>query len=85
MSGVGEQMSAMSIFLSNLQGQLPLTAMTGGTSKGDPNAGAGVDDDSALDDPVYTRTITTGDKAGAGILTALSLILCAGTSAFMVL
>jgi mannan endo-1,6-alpha-mannosidase len=83
MSGVGEQMSAMSIFLSNLQGQKPLSAHTGGTSKSDPNAGNGASDDSALENPVYTRAITTGDKFGASILTIISLGMCLGGSWFM--
>lgn len=81
MSGVGEQMSAMSVFANNLidSAAAPLTAMQGGTSVGDPSAGASTSDQDILNDDL-TRPITTGDKAGAGILTALALILLiAGT------
>ncbi|KAI0200898.1 family 76 glycoside hydrolase [Astrocystis sublimbata] len=52
----------------------PLTNMTGGTSQGDPNAGR-------EDTPLKTfPPITTGDKAGASILTIL--IITGALSAF---
>ena len=35
--------------------------------------------------PVYTRDITTGDKAGAAILTILSAGLCIGTVTWMII
>jgi mannan endo-1,6-alpha-mannosidase len=85
--GVGEQMSATSIFANALISQIgplagngnsngnggpvaPLTAATGGNSKGDPSAGS---QPTVVLDPALTRPITTGDKAGAGILTTLLL------------
>lgn len=79
-SGVGQQMSALApiqasmIPLKNLKA--PLTLATGGTSKGDPDAGTTSDGEETNINPEATREITTGDKAGAGIVTAL---LLAGT------
>jgi mannan endo-1,6-alpha-mannosidase len=67
-SGVGQQMAAMEVIQSNLiqQAKAPLTSNTGGTSKGDLTAGQG---DTTT--PGGVKPITTGDRAGAGILTAL--------------
>lgn len=67
-SGVGQQMAAMEVIQSNLiqQAKTPLTAGSGGTSKGDPNAGSG-----DVKTPEVVKPITTADRAGAGILTAL--------------
>ncbi|KAL8732089.1 MAG: hypothetical protein Q9166_003043 [cf. Caloplaca sp. 2 TL-2023] len=79
--GVGEQMAAMSVIQANLISKVapPVTADRGGTSKGDPTAGT--DTSSATPpDPVLTRRVTMGDKAGAGILTAIVLGgLCGST------
>ncbi|KAI1259960.1 family 76 glycoside hydrolase [Xylariaceae sp. FL1019] len=52
----------------------PLTNTTGGTSKGDPNAGQ---DKTTL--PTF-RPITIGDKAGAGVITVL--LITGALSAF---
>lgn len=52
----------------------PLTNSTGGTSKGDPNAGS-----DKVELPTFAP-ITTGDKAGASILTIL--IVTGALSAF---
>jgi mannan endo-1,6-alpha-mannosidase len=62
----------------------PYTTDTGGVSVGDPNAGtepAGSSDDQPA---VYTDPITTGDKAGAGILTALVLVFILGGSFWLI-
>ena len=71
--GVGEQMSALSIIQANLISKVnpPLTAQSGGTSKSNPGAGGG--EDALANNPDLRRTITTGDKAGAGILTAIAV------------
>ncbi|CAM1508247.1 Fc.00g050950.m01.CDS01 [Cosmosporella sp. VM-42] len=74
--GVGPQMNALSAVMYTLLNgaDTPVTTDTGGTSKGDPNAG---NDDS--DNTKKTEEpITTGGRAGAGILTAL---VCAGVIA----
>ena len=83
--GVGEQMSAMSIFQNNLIGkaEAPLTLTRGGTSKSDPNAGAG--NGNLPIDPNLLNAPTTGDKAGAGILTFLSLVLVIGGTSWIVI
>ena len=70
-SGIGQQIAAVSVFSANLitqKSQAPLTSNTGGTSQGDPNAGADPNKS-----PVDLKPITTGDRAGAGILTGLFL------------
>ena len=74
-TGVGEQMSALSIIQSNLISKVapPVSADKGGTSKGNPAAGSGGDSPSAVADPSLTKPITMGDRAGAGILTTLVL------------
>ncbi|KAI4263641.1 MAG: hypothetical protein L6R42_001223 [Xanthoria sp. 1 TBL-2021] len=72
--GVGEEMSAMSVIQANLISKVapPVTADNGGTSKSDPLAGT--DTSSAeSSDPLLTRSITMGDRAGAGILTTIVL------------
>ena len=84
--GVGEQMSALSIFQNNLIKNVaaPLTLAKGGTSKSDPDAGTGTGAGSLILDPSLTNPVTTGDKAGAGILTFLSLVLIIGGTSWMV-
>ena len=77
-SGVGEQMSALSVIQSNLISKVapPVSANKGGTSKSDPTAGSSGNDGNVVStNPVTTRAISTSDKAGAGILTAISLVL----------
>lgn len=66
--GVGQQMSALEVIQSNLIHQVagPVTNSTGGTSKGNPNAGA--KPAAAI---LEVGPATTTDKAGAGFLTAL--------------
>lgn len=68
--GVGEQMSALEVVQSNLIDVAPgpVTANTGGTSVGDPNAGA---DSNIGPDDLHRSEITTADRAGAAILTIL--------------
>ncbi|TKA67939.1 hypothetical protein B0A55_06570 [Friedmanniomyces simplex] len=86
--GVGQQMSALSAIQSNLitvdNLRAPYTADTGGTSPGDPSAGSGTGDVTPGEAGVYTETIGAGDKAGAGILTALVLIMTLGGAWFLV-
>lgn len=84
--GVGEQMSALSIFQNNLIKSVapPLTIDRGGTSQSDPNAGADVD--SALSvDPSLAVSMTMGDRVGAGILTFLSVMLAITGTSWMVI
>ncbi|KAI5366029.1 putative glycoside hydrolase, family 76, six-hairpin glycosidase superfamily [Septoria linicola] len=79
--GVGQQMNALEVIQSNLIDQVrgPVGNGTGATSTGDANAGLG---DSGTYDP--PDAITTGDTAGAGIVTALVLIGLMGGSYWMV-
>ena len=64
-------MSALEVVQANLIGTVAglLTNTTGGTSQGNAAAGSG-----ANDSPTMYDTITTGDKAGAGILTTAVLV-----------
>jgi mannan endo-1,6-alpha-mannosidase len=69
--GVGEEMSAMEIIQSLLYTTKPgpVTLDKGGISKSNPNAG-----DTSTDTPITFNVVTTGDKAGAGILTLFVLV-----------
>ncbi|KAJ5949759.1 CAZyme family GH76 [Penicillium verhagenii] len=67
--GMEEEISATNIFVANLiafDSSAPVTSTTGGNSTSDPSAG---ENDTTTSDT--TTTITTGDRAGAGILTVL--------------
>lgn len=79
-SGAGEQMSVLAAVSSLLidQANPPVTNLTGGTSKGDPNAGSG-----SRDGPEPLAPVTTGDRAGAAILTILTLTSSIGAWAWM--
>ncbi|KAI0544626.1 glycoside hydrolase family 76 protein [Xylaria curta] len=74
--GAGQTMDVLAAVSSLLidQSKGPVTNSDGGTSVGDPNAGVG--SGSIDNDPT---PITTGDRAGAGILTVV-VILIAGAA-----
>lgn len=86
--GVGQQMSALAAIGANMilveDLKAPYTSSTGGTSTSDPSAGTSAGDDTTSDGEA-TAVITTGDRAGAGILTALALVLTLGGAGWMVL
>ena len=67
--GVGQQMAALEAITGLLiqQAAAPVTSDNGGTSKGDPNAGS----KGSSGDPTELQPPTGGEKAGAGILTAV--------------
>jgi len=75
--GVGEEMSALSVFGSNLIPLVksPVTAKTGGTSPGDPSAGTQSDSQPI---PGDLTVVTTSEKAGAYVLTATVCSLLVG-------
>ena len=85
--GVGEQMAALEVILSNLINtvQGPVGNKTGGTSQGDPSAGTG----GGIALGKIPSDITMKDKVGAGVLTAVVLIIFLGgalvSSSFSVL
>jgi mannan endo-1,6-alpha-mannosidase len=70
--GVGEQMSVLETVQSLLSPTVrgPVSANNGGTSKGDPSGGTG----GTTPTGIQTGTITTAEKAGAGILTILVVV-----------
>ena len=82
-SGLEQQMSALSVLSSSLISGMkeggPKSSSTGGTSKGDPNAGNGSNNDKPS-----RPTISTGDRAGAGILTGVFLSGWIGGAAWLV-
>lgn len=78
-------MGALSVIQANLidQVSVPVTNTTGGTSQG--NAAAGRGGGVSNGDPALTtNAITTGSRAGAGILTCLVLISVIGCSWWMI-
>jgi len=73
--GGGEHMAAMELFQSllvplNVEKSTPLTKVRG-TSPGDPSAGS--NEGSSDEDLKQAEPTTTGDRAGAGILTTICL------------
>lgn len=78
--GAGQQMNVLGTVSSLLIGQAqpPLTNSTGGTSKGNPNAGSGSNTFDGKRAPP-----TAGDKAGAGIITFIILGTAVGTFGWM--
>ncbi|KAL6796935.1 glycoside hydrolase family 76 protein [Trichoderma sp. SZMC 28012] len=73
-TGVGQQMAALEITMSNLilNSSSPVTADTGGTSVGDPGGGG---DDIGRNQPKGPdyKPITGADKFGAAVLTLLAI------------
>ena len=68
--GLEQQMAVLGVLnaiLVPFKNQAPFTSDTGGTSKSNPNAGTNSSDS---DVPVLNN-ITTGDRAGAGVLTVI--------------
>lgn len=74
--GVGQQMSALEVIQSNLIQKVsgPVGNKTGGISKGNPSAGSG--SSSHVDNA--PGAIGTKDKAGAGVLTAVVIVMLLG-------
>lgn len=83
-TGPGEQMCALEAMNAMLiqQAPSPFTAKTGGTSKGDPSAGTSGDIIHGMAPP--PGKVTTGDRAGAGILTVLVIGFTLGGAYFLV-
>lgn len=83
-TGLGQQMSALSVIQAMLIDQAPelYTNTTGGTSVGDSSAGT--KSGSSASGTVITPA-TTGDKAGAGFVTALTIAGVLGGVGFMVM
>lgn len=73
-------MSALSVIQANLIQKVnpPVSLVTGGSSKSNPSAGTGPVNDNPAGATVTTRLITIGDQAGAGILTAITVISLLG-------
>ncbi|KAG6017906.1 hypothetical protein E4U54_001234 [Claviceps lovelessii] len=82
-TGAGEYMDVLAAVISLLvekttdKAEGPVTNSTGGTSKGDANAGGKDNGEKAL------REITMADRVGAGILTAMALLATGGLFVWM--
>ncbi|ORY59758.1 cell wall glycosyl hydrolase [Pseudomassariella vexata] len=70
-NGVGQQMAALAavVYTRVQKAPTPYTSVSGGTSTGDSSGGAAKTDNTVK----KNRAITTGDRAGAGILTTFIL------------
>ncbi|KAF4582257.1 Mannan endo-1,6-alpha-mannosidase [Ophiocordyceps camponoti-floridani] len=79
-TGAGQEMAALGAVSSLLidRAKPPVTAKSGGTSEGNPDAGGGGDDFRK-----HSRPVTAGDKAGASILTMLVLGSACGVFGWM--
>ncbi|KAK6197081.1 cell wall mannosidase [Scheffersomyces amazonensis] len=78
--GLGEQQSALETVLSLLT-EMPLSAKTGGVSQSEVNAGLNTQD--TINRNVIS--ISTKDKAGAGVLTAVVLAIILAGGVWMIL
>lgn len=79
-TGIGEQMSALEVIQSTLARakDVPVSKDTGGTSTGnDPST------EEKKDTNINTRDMTTGDKAGAGVLIAMFVLTPIGALVFL--
>ncbi|ELR03369.1 hydrolase 76 protein [Pseudogymnoascus destructans] len=83
-TGVGEEMSALEVIQSTLIGQTPgpVTNTTGGTSQGNYKTGSNAKTAASL---INDWTPTTGDKAGAGVVTAVILAGLVGGVGWMIM
>lgn len=83
--GIGQQMSALQIVQANLiqSAGYPVTDKTGGISKGDPGAGTGGDESTTTGAPDL-HPISTGDRAAAGIATAVVIVVILGGAWWLV-
>lgn len=82
-TGMEEEIIAANIFVANLiafNNTGPVTSTTGGNSTSNPNAGESHKSSGSVEKP-----ITTADRAGAGILTALCVLSSAGLLAFTII
>ncbi|KAJ5691762.1 Mannan endo-1-6-alpha-mannosidase DCW1 [Penicillium macrosclerotiorum] len=82
--GMEEQISATNIFVANMiqfDSSAPVTSTTGGNSTSDPTAG----ENDTTTSSETTSKITTGDKAGAGILTVVFVVGWVGLMSWTVL
>jgi len=86
-SGVGQQMSALSVIGANLisPGMAPVTKDTGGTSKSNPTAGSTSPNNPNGGLGGVADTVTTKDRAGAGILTVLVIFGVIGGSVWIMM
>ncbi len=83
--GLGEQMSALEAIQSLLLADMPapFTAHAGGSSEGSQEAGLNSGNKTKLDGNALT--ITTKDKAGAAVLTAIALIAIFTLATWMII
>ncbi|KAK7687573.1 hypothetical protein QCA50_009461 [Cerrena zonata] len=76
--GLGEQMSALEVMMALIV-KTPLTADTGGSSKSNVNAGT----NTGSEENKNEIKVTSQDKAGAGVLAAVVLLIITGGAIWM--
>ncbi|VVT57598.1 uncharacterized protein SAPINGB_P005775 [Magnusiomyces paraingens] len=83
MYGLGEQMSALELLLNTQVWTRPppLTSDTGASSTGNGSAGTGYRTNTYVSNDI---TVTSKDRAGAGIITAVVIVLMLGVAWWMV-
>lgn len=84
-TGIGENMAALEVMLSALDGPGPVTGTSGGTSKSNPNAGVGTGGSGPDGGPIMFAPVTTADKAGAAILTVVVVVFMLAGAAWMII
>lgn len=81
-TGVGQQMGVLEAVqgLLSAKAKGPVTSTTGGSSKGNSAAGTGAD----ATDPLAKVPVTTADRVGAGVVTAVFGCAILATLYFMI-
>lgn len=82
--GLGEEMAALAVVQANLIESSPVlfTNSTGGTSKGNPNAGAG--SQGTIEQLTAQKPVTTKERVGAGFFTAAMSMSVVGCTFLMI-
>lgn len=83
-------MSALGVIQTNMINVVslkpPYTSVSGGTSKSNPNAGTGSSGTSSSNgQAIVLSSITTGDRAGAGAITAVIILFTLGGTAWLLI
>lgn len=82
---IGHQMTVMSVVQSNLIQHAPeLADLKSGTSVCNVGGGGSVENPSTAEEVLAKRLITTGEKVGAWLITAVVFVLITGGTSFLV-
>jgi mannan endo-1,6-alpha-mannosidase len=82
---IGHQMTVMSVVQSNLIQHVPALAdLKSGTSVGNAGGGGSIEKPPTAEEILATRAMSTGEKAGAWIMTSVVCIAIAGGASFLI-